>query len=180
MPRSGKLPFACTYFPGNSRIFSLWPLYLLAFFIYTVAFAEIDRALSSRPGKLVWFCAAATLAAQLIVFYRKRVLSAMTALRFDEEDPQAIFQGFQLSEALAGMPRPRTRSPLPRNSAPRPHRNVLASVANPRSPLQAPRCSLHPDALSGKLGDSMAGASFTGGQEFRSKTNSFSGPPGLL
>ena len=105
VPRRGKLPFACTYFPGNSRIFTLWPLYLLAFFIYTVAFAEIDRALSSRPGKLMWFCAAATVAAQVIVFYRKRVLSAMASLRFDEEDPQAIFQGFQLSEALAGMPR---------------------------------------------------------------------------
>jgi hypothetical protein len=105
VPRSGKLPFACTYFPGNSHIFSLWPLYLLAFFIYTVAFAAIDAALSSRPGKLVWFCGGATLAAQLIVWYRKRVLSAMTALRFDEEDPQAIFQGFQLSEGLAALPR---------------------------------------------------------------------------
>jgi hypothetical protein len=29
----------------------------------------------------------------------------MTALRFDEEDPQAIFQGFQLSEGLAALPR---------------------------------------------------------------------------
>jgi hypothetical protein len=106
VPRSGKLPFACTYFPGNSRIFTLWPLYLLAFFVYTAAFAEIDRALSSRPGKLAWFCVAATAIAQLIVLYRKRVLSAMTALRFDEEDPQAIFQGFQLSEGLAAASRP--------------------------------------------------------------------------
>jgi hypothetical protein len=106
VPRSGKLPFACTYFPGSSKIFSLWPLYLLAFFVYTVVFAAIDRALSSRPGKLMWFCTAATVVAELIVFYRKRVLSAMAALKFDEEDPQAIFQGFQLSEALAGMPKP--------------------------------------------------------------------------
>ena len=106
VPRSGKLPFACTYFPGNSRIFTLWPLYLVAFFVYTVAFAEIDRALSSRPGKLAWFCVAATVIAQVIVFYRRRVLTAMAGLRFDEEDPQAIFQGFQLSEALAAHPKP--------------------------------------------------------------------------
>ena len=46
--------------PGNSRIFSLWPIYMLAFFFYTVVFAAIDRALSSRPGKLAWFCLAAT------------------------------------------------------------------------------------------------------------------------
>ena len=68
----------------------------------------IGAALSSRPGKLVWFCVAATVAAQLIVWYRMRVLSALPALRFDEEDPQAIFQGFQLSEGLAALPKPAT------------------------------------------------------------------------
>lgn len=103
--RTGKLPFACTYFPGNSRIFSLWPIYMLAFFFYTVVFAVIDRALSSRPGKLAWFCLAATVAAEIIVLYRRHVLKTLPALRFEEEDPQAIFQGFQLSEGLAALPR---------------------------------------------------------------------------
>jgi hypothetical protein len=114
VPRTGKLPFACTYFPGNSHIFALWPLYILAFFIYTVVFAAIDQALSSRPGKLVWFCVAATFAAQLLVWYRKRVLTAMAGMRFEEEDPQAIFQGFQLSEALAALPKePDALNPSP-------------------------------------------------------------------
>jgi hypothetical protein len=103
--RDGKLPFACTYLPGKSRIFTLWPVYLLLFFIYSVAFAEIDAALSRRPGKLVWFCVAATLAAQVVVFIRHRALRALTALRFDEEDPNAIFRGFDLSEGLAAAPR---------------------------------------------------------------------------
>ena len=31
---------------------------------------------------------------------------ALLGLRFDEEDPTAIFQGFQLSEGLAAAPRP--------------------------------------------------------------------------
>jgi hypothetical protein len=43
--------------------------------------------------------------AEIIVLYRRYVLKALTALRFDEEDPQAIFQGFQLSEGLAALPR---------------------------------------------------------------------------
>ena len=102
---TGKLPFACTYFPGSSRIFSLWPIYLLAFFFYTVVFAAIDRALSTRPGKLAWFCLAATVAAQIVALHRKHALNTIPALRFDEEDPQAIFQGFQLSEGLAAAPR---------------------------------------------------------------------------
>jgi hypothetical protein len=113
MSRTGKLPFACTYFPGSSRIFSLWPIYLLAFFFYTVVFAAIDRALSSRPGKLAGFCLAATVAAGIIVLYRRHALNAMTGLRFEEEDPQAIFQGFQLSEGLAAAPRARPVTGVP-------------------------------------------------------------------
>ena len=105
-PRTGKLPFACTYLPGNSRIFTLWPIYLLAFFFYTVVFAAIDRALSSRPVKLAWFCVAATARR---AGHRAGIASAcsraLTALRFEEEDTQAIFQGFQLSEGLAAGPR---------------------------------------------------------------------------
>ena len=104
-PQNGKLPFACTYFPGTSRIFVLWPVYLLLFFVYTVVFAAIDLALSRRPGKLVWFCLVATLAAQVVVFIRRRAVTALPGLRFDEEDPTAIFQGFQLSEGLAAAPR---------------------------------------------------------------------------
>lgn len=102
--RDGKLPFACTYFPGKSRIFSLWPFYLVLFFFYAVVFAEIDAALSRRPGKLVWFCLVGTVAAQVVAFMRHRTLRAMSGLRFDEEDPTAIFQGFQLSEGLAAAP----------------------------------------------------------------------------
>jgi hypothetical protein len=104
-PRSGKLPFACTYLPGKSRIFALWPVYLLLFFIYSVAFAEVDLALSRRPRALAAFCLGATLAAQVVVVIRRRTLAALPALRFDEEDTSAIFQGFQLSEGLAAAPR---------------------------------------------------------------------------
>ena len=104
-PQNGKLPFACTYLPGKSRIFVLWPVYLFLFFVYAFVFAAVDLALSRRPAKLAWFCLAATLAAQLVVFIRRRAVRALPALRFDEEDNAALFQGFQLSEGLAAAPR---------------------------------------------------------------------------
>ncbi len=104
-PQNGKLPFACTYLPGKSRIFVLWPVYLFLFFVYAVVFAAIDLALSRRPDKLVWFCLAATLAAQIVVLIRRRAVTALPALRFDEEDNAALFQGFHLSEGLAAAPR---------------------------------------------------------------------------
>jgi hypothetical protein len=103
--RTAKLPFACTYYPGKARVFGLWPLYVIAFFVYTLVLAEVDRALIARPFALVVFCASATVAARLLALYRRWTLNALTSLRFEEEDPDAIFQGFALSEAMAAMPK---------------------------------------------------------------------------
>jgi len=52
-----------------------------------------------------------TLAAQLVAYTRTRRLAALSGLRFEEEDPTALFQGFQLSEALAAAPRPAVKQP---------------------------------------------------------------------
>jgi hypothetical protein len=103
--RTGKLPFACTYFPGTSGVFSLWPLYGLAFFFYTLGLAAVDRRLITRPFALLVFCLCTIVAARLLAWYRSRTLAELPGLRFEEEDPDAIFQGFQLSEALAAAPR---------------------------------------------------------------------------
>ena len=103
--RTDKLPFACTYFPGRSRVFTLWPLYLMIFFAYTLGLSGIEGALLTRPVSLGIFCAGAVAAARLLAWYRRYTLSAMAALRFEEEDPDALFQGFHLSEALASLPR---------------------------------------------------------------------------
>ena len=77
----GKLPSRALTCRGTAGFFTLADLHGSVFF-YTVVFAAIDRALSSRPDKLAWFCLAATLIAQLIVLYRKHVLERVTALRF--------------------------------------------------------------------------------------------------
>jgi len=105
LTRTAKLPFACTYFPGKSRVFALWPLYLMAFFFYTLVLGAIDFALLTRPGKLAIFITCTIVATGLFAWYRRRTLAEQPGLRFEEEDPDAIFQGFQLSEGLAAAPR---------------------------------------------------------------------------
>ncbi|MGH9309204.1 MAG: hypothetical protein ACRD1U_07515 [Vicinamibacterales bacterium] len=103
--RTDKLPFACTYYPGKSRVFTLWPLYVMAFFLYTVLFAAIDLALTTRPRGLAMFCGASTLITAGLMYRRWRTLAALQGLRFEEEDPDLMFQGFNLSEAMAAAPR---------------------------------------------------------------------------
>jgi hypothetical protein len=116
--RTGKLPFACTYFPGKSRVFTLWPVYLILFFVYSVAFAEVDRVLLTRPTGLIVFCVVAILATGLLAFLRRRALAALPGLRFEEEDPDAIFEGFHLSEGLAAAPKPTHLDTVPNRSIP--------------------------------------------------------------
>ena len=42
-----KLPFTCTYFPGTSRVGTLWPFYLTGFVTYSYTVAA-GRSSSSR------------------------------------------------------------------------------------------------------------------------------------
>jgi hypothetical protein len=113
-----KLPFACTYFPGKSRVFALWPIYLSAFFFYSIVFAQIDRVMLSRHRALAIWCLALTLATQAVVLLRRRFLNALPGLRFEEEDPDRIFQGFNLSEGIAAESRPPLNAQIPTPGSP--------------------------------------------------------------
>ena len=103
--RTSKLPFACTYFPGKSHVFTLWPLYVFVFFLYTLACAALDGALIGKPVGLATFCLVTFGLRALLAFNRRRRLAALPGLQFEEEDPDAIFEGFNLSEGLAAAPR---------------------------------------------------------------------------
>jgi hypothetical protein len=104
-----KLPFACTYFPGKSRVFALWPLYLVAFFGFAIGFGELDLVLLSRYRSLVMWCLFLTLLTQAVSYVRTVMLDALPALRFEEEDPDRMFQGFNLSEGIAAERTPQFR-----------------------------------------------------------------------
>jgi hypothetical protein len=96
-----KLPFTCTYYPGLSRMRTMWPVYLTAFstFSYSTPLLEMVM-IESTFGLLIFTAVIATIVA-LLRFVRTRRLNEELGLRFQEEDPTAMFQGFQLSEALA-------------------------------------------------------------------------------
>lgn len=106
-----KIPFTSTYYPGSSRLGTLWPLYLSGFVTYSFAPANLQLALFERfstTGLLVF--AFGTLSASLaLTLRRNQKLRAAGGLTFDEEDPEAIFRGFSLSEGMAAAPDSRLR-----------------------------------------------------------------------
>jgi len=108
MIRLAKIPFTCTYFPGTSRVGTLWPLYLTGFGTYSYTVAALEAQFFKQPVAVVIFTVVIGSAIAVLAFRRRRRLAALPGLLFDEEDPAAIFEGFHLSEGLAA--RAATRS----------------------------------------------------------------------
>ena len=103
-----KIPFSCTYYPGRSRARTFWPLYGIAFGTYAYTLAEIELEVIHRPILLGIFLAIVAAACVVLSELRRRDLRPPPGLKYQEEDPDAIFEGFKLSEGLAaetpGMP----------------------------------------------------------------------------
>jgi hypothetical protein len=101
MVRLRKLPFACTYYPGNSRLGTLWPLYLTGFATYSYTVAAWQVEFMMRPRPVVIFLGVIGLAVMGLAWLRRRYLNEISSLIFAEIDSTALFAGFDLSEGLA-------------------------------------------------------------------------------
>jgi hypothetical protein len=98
-----KIPFTCTYYPGKSRIRTLWPFYLNAFFLYTFTTAAgVLEFLVSWRALAVFVVMSLGIIVGLTTRRRYR-LRGMTGFRFQEEDPDSLFAGFNFSESFAAQ-----------------------------------------------------------------------------
>ena len=98
--RFSGVPFAKQYIPGSSRFHMLWPFYLTCFLTYTYTAAAGERELL-RDGGLsgaVIFLGSAAIAAASARWWS---LWHAPELSFDADIPDAMFQGFNLSEGVA-------------------------------------------------------------------------------
>ena len=101
MMRLAKLPFTCTYFPGNSRIGTLWPLYLTGFMTYSYTVAAWEERFFGQPRALAVFTVVIGSAIAFLTIRRRARLAELTGFSYQGEDPTAIFDGFNLSEGYA-------------------------------------------------------------------------------
>ena len=106
-----KVPFTCTYMPGRSRVKTMWPLYAMAFTTFTYSMADLELQMLRRPGVFIGFVAIVTAGALLTRVLRRLWLASEPGLRFIEDDPEALFEGFHLSEGLAARPHERPSAP---------------------------------------------------------------------
>jgi hypothetical protein len=96
-----KLPFTCTYFPGNSRIGTLWPLYLTGFVTYSYTVAAWEVRFFKQPRALAVFAVVVGSVIAFLTIRRRAHLAELSGFSYEGEDPSAIFEGFNLSEGFA-------------------------------------------------------------------------------
>ena len=96
-----KIPFTCTYLPGRSRVGTLWSLYLSGFITYAYTTAAWEAQFIAEPRPVAIFVLVISAVIAVLTLRRHRYLSEMTGFRFQEEEPGAVFAGFQLSEGFA-------------------------------------------------------------------------------
>jgi hypothetical protein len=96
-----KIPFTCTYYPGLSKMRTFWPLYLTAFTNFCYTTPLVEQQAFSNGAVFAWTAGVGLLAIAATRFARSRRIRALPGLRFEEQDPEVMFQGFKLSEGLA-------------------------------------------------------------------------------
>jgi hypothetical protein len=96
-----KIPFTCTYYPGLSKMRTFWPLYLTAFTNFCYTTPLVEQQAFSNGAVFAWTAGVGLLAIASTRFARSRLVRALPGLRFEEQDPEVMFQGFKLSEGLA-------------------------------------------------------------------------------
>jgi hypothetical protein len=98
-----KIPFTSTYYPGRSKIGTLWPFYLTGFVTYTFSPAGFELTVlhDFRLTPILIFAAATLGTALALSAVRRLRLRFAQGLVFEEEAPDALFGGFRLSEGFA-------------------------------------------------------------------------------
>ncbi len=96
-----RFPFTCPYVPGASKLRMLWPLYLTIFSMYSFTMGRMEVRLLMDDRRMLATVLVILAAAGAFAAARRVVLRRRIGFGLDEPDPDALFEGFHLSESLA-------------------------------------------------------------------------------
>ena len=80
-----KIPFTCTYMPGNGNFGKLWPAYITAFSLYTYSMSSLEANLLEAPAAYWWVTFILVVMAAAAAWLRRHNAERLINLRFEEE-----------------------------------------------------------------------------------------------
>jgi hypothetical protein len=89
-----KIPFACSYLPGQERLQLFWMPYTIAFLVYIVTLTKLEVLLLNNPGYFVVYYAVVVCVLIGIRLYQRQVFYKKLRIVY-EEKPAAVLLGLQ-------------------------------------------------------------------------------------
>lgn len=89
-----KIPFACSYLPGQERIQLFWLAYVIAFLVYIVVLINLEIFLLRNPGYWVVYYGTVLCALTGIRLYQRLVFYKTIRILYDEK-PVPVMVGLQ-------------------------------------------------------------------------------------
>lgn len=89
-----KIPFACSYLPGQERIQLFWLFYVIAFLVYIVALTNLEVLFLRSPGSFVYYYVTVLAVLTGIRLYQRLYFYKKIRILY-EEKPAAVMVGLQ-------------------------------------------------------------------------------------
>lgn len=100
-----KIPFTCTYSPGLSGARTSWLFYVLGFSAYAYWLAALELSILTHSFRFSLTVVVMAVGIMTLEYLRRRSLRGSPGFTYEDEDPDAVFRGFRLSEGLAAESR---------------------------------------------------------------------------
>ena len=86
-----KIPFACSYLPGKTKVHFLWLPYIVSFIAYVSLISSLELALLQNPSFFVFFLGFSLFLFLALRVYQKQVLyKNMVLIYADEPEPNLV------------------------------------------------------------------------------------------
>lgn len=96
-----RFPFTWPYVPGSSRLRMLWPVYLTMFSTYSLTMGRVEVGLLTNDRQMLTVVMVILASTAAFALGRRVVLRRRIGFGFNEQEPDALFEGFRFSEMLA-------------------------------------------------------------------------------
>jgi len=95
--KSKKIPFTCSYLPGQEKLYNFWIIYFIGFLIYVLSLSWIELKLLAKPNRFIMFYGFVFLIYICMLVIKKYKIDKDIVIIYEEE-PSSVMLIFDLEE----------------------------------------------------------------------------------
>ena len=88
--KSRKIPFTCSYLPGQEKLYNFWIIYFIGFLIYVLSLSWIELKLLAKPNRFIMFYGFVFLIYICMLVIKKYKIDKDIVIIYEEEPPSVM------------------------------------------------------------------------------------------